>query len=329
LTPEVAAQLDTRPTESLEAYDLYSRAQYVLSQRGQTKEGAEAGIALLRESIVADADFAPAHAGLADALFGFWNLGYVAEAEALPQIRTATDRALALDPMLTEAHLADALVRSMELDEERAGAAIQRALELNPGSARAHSMYSNWLLGQGEPARAVEEARRAVELDPLDVGTRRALVSRLAWAGRSDETIEEANNLLELDPDQADAHYYVGLAYQLRGELDEALVAYRTAAEMNPVDPYYPAAVALVYAEQGNREEAESYLTLALDAGVPLKEPAIIYAQLGDLDTAFDYLERAAESEPGTLGSLASDPSAEMLRADPRYDEIMARLSGG
>jgi TolB-like protein/Flp pilus assembly protein TadD len=328
LTPELVAQLETRPTESLEAYDLYSRGQYVLSQRGHTKVGIEDAIALLQEATATDADYAPAHAALADALWNYWNQGYIAEAEVLPQIRSATDRALTLDPQLAEAHIADALVRRMELDEEGNGAAIQRALELNPGSARAHSLYSNWLLGRGEPDRAVEEARRAVELDPLDVGTRRSLVSRLAWAGRSDETIAEADKLLELDPNQADAFYYVGLVHQLGGDLDDALVAYRTAAEMNPVDPYYPAAVALVYAEQGNREEAESYVMQALEAGVPLKEPAIVYALLGDLDVAFDYLVRAAESEPGTLSGLASDPSAEALRADPRYDEIMRRISG-
>jgi hypothetical protein len=66
-------------------------------------------------------------------------------------------------------------------------------------------------------------------------------------------------------------------------------------------------------------------------AGVPeesgnLKEIAIVYGELGDLDRAFALLDRAAVEAPGTIGALRTDHSADPLKADPRYDELLAKV---
>jgi hypothetical protein len=57
-----------------------------------------------------------------------------------------------------------------------------------------------------------------------------------------------------------------------------------------------------------------------------LKEIAIVYAQLGELDLAFEYLERVAAEDPGMLGELRVDPTADVLRTDPRYAAVLKRF---
>lgn len=51
-----------------------------------------------------------------------------------------------------------------------------------------------------------------------------------------------------------------------------------------------------------------------------------MYGELGDLDMAFEILDQAAEEYPGSIGQLRTDHSADPLKADPRYDELLAKV---
>lgn len=327
LTPEVEERIAERPTESLEAYDLYVRGRFILDNRGSTRDGVEAAADLYRQAIAADSTYALAHAGLASAYLQLFNLGYLAEGEALPPASGAVEQALALNPDLAEARLLRAQLLRLELRPGESNREVLRVLELNPGSAQAHSQYSVILLDLGRPDEAVHEARRAVQLDPLSVGLRRSLVARLAWVGDHEGTIEESRRLLELEPGEADAHYYAGMAYTLMGQSESAIESFSQAIQLNPDDPYYPAGLAWAYARAGDRQKSLEYLAQAETAGVPLKEVGIVYGALGDLDRAFDYLERGYETEPGTLAGIGADPSADPLRGDPRWQALMDRMA--
>ena len=53
---------------------------------------------------------------------------------------------------------------------------------------------------------------------------------------------------------------------------------------------------------------------------------ASIYAWLGDLDAAFDYLDQAFEEREGPLALLRHNPRWTPLRGDPRFDELSQRV---
>ena len=326
LTPEVEERIAERPTESLAAYDLYVRGRFILDNRGSTRAGVEAAADLYRQATAADSTYALAYAGLSNAYLQLFNLGYLSEDEAVPEARSALERALELNPDLAEARLLRAQLLRVELRPAEAEREVRRVLELNPGSALAHAQYSVVLLDLGQPVESVLEARRAVQLDPLSVGLRRALVARLAWIRDYDGTIEEARKLLELEPTEADAHYYTGMANTIKGQPERAIASFRRAIELNPDDPYYPAGLAWAYALADDREQSLAYLQRAETAGVPLKEIGLVYGALGDLDLAFEYLDRGFATEPGTLAGISADPSADPLRADPRWDELMEKI---
>ena len=50
------------------------------------------------------------------------------------------------------------------------------------------------------------------------------------------------------------------------------------------------------------------------------------YAEAGDLDQAFEYLTRALDAHDPALVHLAVSPWWDSLRADPRFNECLARM---
>ena len=327
LTPEVEARIEARPTESLEAFDLYTRGRYIMeSPRVFSKEGLEEARELFQGAIQEDASYAPAWAALARVYLIQWSQAHRSPEEALPTAWAAVNRALALDPDLPEAHSARGALLRAELKFEEAEAAYLRALELNPGSAEEHRRYSLLLNDLGRYDEAAREARRAVELDPLSTLNRQGLAATLLFARDWDGVVEESWKLIEMEPDDPIAYYNAGYGHSMRGEHEEAIAALQKARELDPGDTYNTAGLAWAHARAGDREEALALLAEVPEQGAMLKEIAIVYAELGELDLAFEYLERVAAEDPGMLGELRVDPTADVLRTDPRYTAVLKRV---
>jgi TolB-like protein/Tfp pilus assembly protein PilF len=325
LAPDVEARIESRPTESLEAYDLFTRGRYV-SNRSGTREDQESAADLYRQAIAADPAYAPAHVGLAMTYLFLWFQGFLAAEEALPQARAAVERALELDETLAEAHAALGTVLTAELRFEEAEREFQRALELNPGSADVHLLYSGLLLDLARYEEAVRQARRAVELDPLSMGNRLLLAARLMFTRDYDASIDELLRILELEPENSFAYYFLAAAYTQNGQHEEGLAAIRRSIELNAENLFGPTLLAWVYARAGQRDEALKALEQVEEQGPMLKELAIVYGELGDLDRAFEFLDRAYTEDPGSLTYLRADPTADSLKDDPRFDELMRKL---
>ncbi|MDP2470840.1 MAG: tetratricopeptide repeat protein [Candidatus Palauibacterales bacterium] len=327
LTPETEARLEVRPTESLAAFDLYARARHILGgARGNAREGLLEAQGLLEQAIEADSTYAQAWYLLATAHFELWYRAHAPAEEALPEAWEAVDRALALDPDLAEAHARRGRLLMVDLRYEEAEAEYVRALELNPSSAEALGGYSNLLADLSRYDEAVAAARRAVELDPLSPGRRVGLANRLAWARQWPEVVAESRKMIEMEPENTMGYYHLGLGQAMLGQQTEAIAAYREACALDPSDAYLPAALAWAYAHAGMADSALAVLEAVPAQGPMLKEIAIVYGELGDLDTAYEYLDRVAAEDPGILGELRSDPTADSLRADPRWKPLLGKV---
>jgi TolB-like protein/Tfp pilus assembly protein PilF len=327
LTPETEARIVARPTESLEAFDLYTRARYILvGPLGNSRDGLVEARESLERAIAADSAYAQAWSLLSATHFRLWYRAHVPAEEALPAAWAAVDRALALDPDLAEAHARRGRLLQADLRYEEAEAEFVRALELNPGSAEVRGGYSNLLADRGRFDEAVQEARRAVEVDPLSSDARIRLGNRLAWARDWSGVVTESRKVIEMEPDDPRGHYHLGLGHAMLGEHADAIAAYRRAGALDPSDAYLTAALAWAYALAGRRDSALAVLEEVPEQGSMLKEIAIVYGVLGDLDTAYEYLDRVADEDPGMVGELRTDPTADALRADPRWEQLLGKV---
>jgi TolB-like protein/Flp pilus assembly protein TadD len=324
LTGEEAEDLKSRPTGSFEAYDLNSQARYLHIQR--TVESRWAAIDLYRQAITADSGYAPAYAGLAGAYLGLLLRGSISREEAVVQARPAVERALQLDPRLAEAHaVSGMLLERGEGRYEEAERAYRRALELSPGYAAGHASLGILLMSMGRLPEAAAELRRAVELDPLSLAARANLALVASLNRHYEEAERQARRILELDSDFAYGHYLLGYALSDMGQHGEAIAAFTRASELDPSDLDSLAGLAYAHARAGHRDEALEILLEVERRGGPLKEIALVYGQLGEVDRAFEYLERALATSPGELTLIRVDPSADPLRADPRFDALLEK----
>ena len=160
LAPAERARIERPPTDNPQAYELYLKSRPLnVSVVKQNEEG----IALLKQAVTLDPRFALGHAMLARR-YNF--LANAVGPSALQQGLEAARTAVALDPQLSRAHYAHALVLGGlgRMDESRL--AMQRAIELDPNFWNAIEDLSLLEANAGRLDHAMYWAKRGLPLAP-------------------------------------------------------------------------------------------------------------------------------------------------------------------
>src|SRR6266576_3308650 len=198
LLGEEKKRLDTKPTENIEAYNLYRQGRYYADKFSQ--DGFKKALGFYQQAIEKDSRFALAYAGMADTYVMAADF-YIPPREAFSKAKEAALKAIELDETLAEAHAALGFVHfHYDWDWAAAEKEFKRALTLNPQSVRAHTLYTEYLAGMGRFNEAYEQGGRALELDPLSILARWSLGWASLHAGRSDDAIQQFSKAAELDP---------------------------------------------------------------------------------------------------------------------------------
>jgi tetratricopeptide (TPR) repeat protein len=195
------------------------------------------------------------------------------------------------------------------------------------------------LLGQGK----LEEARRVVENAPARTvwGT-----GRLIQLAIFERDLDRAAALAATLPTERKFEMpWAGIVARVRGEADKARAYYseviahfekRVAAKSDDLEAL--SHLSLAYATVGRKDEAIGAAKRAMEL-VPLSRDALdgpgqimvlaeVYALLGEREGALEQLKQVAHLPAGPdYGRLKFDPIWDELRADPRFQEIMARAA--
>lgn len=331
LTPQERTRLSHKPTENLEAYQLYLRARHGLTQLSE-KDLART-IEYLEQAIDLDPGYAMAYATLAYA-YAEAGLGVVSSAlkpaEAYRLAREAATRAMALDPNLAEAHTMLGLIKfSHDFDYEGAEREFKRALEINPRSGDALDLYGRLLGALERYDEALEMQGRAHEVDPLEHRLDR--VSTLLRAGRYDEALPAAQDLVEREPFFGHAHTTLGWNYILVGQHEKGVAALRHALSLYPENDMYRAQLGQALAMTGDTEGAERTLQELLDLAerryVSPYHMAYVYTGLGDHERAMTFLEQAYEERGGGMYGIKGSFLFRDLRSHPRFEALLRRMN--
>ncbi len=250
LTGEEKTRMAKRPTENIEAYQLYLKGRYYWNKR--TEEGFRRAIVYFSEATEKDPNYALAHAGLADSYIVLGYFSLLPAKEAYAKAREAATRALELDETLGEAHNALATAKAdYDWDWPGAEREFKRAIELNPGYATTHQWYGRMLSELGRHEEALAEIKRAQQLDPLSLIINAVSGRILLYAGREDLAIEQLRKTLEIDPNFAHAHQFLGYAYVRKGMFGEAIAEFQRAITLSPNFTQYQAGLGHAYARAG------------------------------------------------------------------------------
>ena len=185
--------VEGRPTENLEAYDFFLRANHYYYNQ-QDIEDLETAVRMYQKAVELDPGFAIAHARLARAhTFVFQTFRDRTE-DRLTQARRAVDAAFRIDPDLPEAHLALGYWFYWgRRDYDRALREFATAREARPADADVLEAIGYVQRRQGRFEEALENIREAVRLDPR-AGVR---VTELGSTLVSMRRYEEAEGALE------------------------------------------------------------------------------------------------------------------------------------
>jgi tetratricopeptide (TPR) repeat protein len=302
------------------AAEAFAKGQEHLGHR--TADDLRAATQDFERAINADATFAPAWAGLAEAralLFDYRGA------------REAALHGIGLDEHLAAAHAVLGFVK-LHGDWDWAGAEteLRRALELDPQRATPHLWYAIVLEVTGRSADAVQEARKAVELQPREAPMRAGLGYRLYWARRYDEAVTELTAALALDPKLETAQYFLGRARVQQGRYPEARAAFARARELSPKDFNLKSAEAYLDVLTGHRQQAEAVRSeierLAIRNLPFASQAAALHAALGHKDSALEWLERAQFHHEGPMLWVRIDPRFDSLREEPRFKDLLRRM---
>ena len=318
------ARAPTPLTRNVAAYEAYARANDVAATRSDS--AAQEALSLYREAVELDPSFAAAWAGLAR-----FHLR-VTPREAPEMSRSERWRhaeeyaleALSLDGSFADAHGTLGLVHLYQYRFAESEADFKRALALDPSRALNREWLVQLYVWTGRFDEALAEALRAFEADPLSASARAEVARGLLLNGRCPEAMRELNRLAGLDPPLLRVGPIAAQCHGRAGDWDEALAA---VSYLGPTDreravvAYYlaragrPAAAREVLADLADRERRTG-------AGAFLV--AMVHTGLGDIDQAFDALDRSLTD--GSLTFEMMEPMFGALHRDPRFDALMERL---
>jgi eukaryotic-like serine/threonine-protein kinase len=324
LTPEDRARIRHRPTADLPAYRLYVEGRTHLDQRSAA--GLHQGAELFRRAIALDPAYAPAWAGLADALTLLAYYGHTRSDDVVPDALDAVGRALSIDAGLAEAHASLGLIhQSVRHDGPAALRELRTATQLNPSYARAHHWLGILLIALGRLEEAAAPLRRAVELDPTSPPIRVSMARWYQFTDSLDHALAQARRAQELAPSYPSALMLEGEIRRTLGQTQRARAALERALQIPGVNPTgYPGVwveLALLHHAAADTARARA-LVDRLEEETPPFVWAAVHAGLGERDTALVLLSRGPVI-PDLAGVLRYQPVFDSLRSDPRFHELV------
>ena len=318
-------------TQNPEAYDLYLKGRYAWNKR--TRTDLETAISYFNQAIARDPGYALAYAGLADAysvLHFFW----ANPSETFPKSNAAARKALELDPTLARPH---AVLGSNEMEYDWDFASgeseFKRAIELDPSDATAHQWYAEKLSLLGRRQEAIAEINRARELDPESLVIARVLGGTLADAGQYDRGIAVCKQLAQENPTFAIAHDCLFYAYWDKHMYAQAVEEWSKYGRLSGVAVSMENASALEHGfraggwPQGLTEVITVHENRRKNGGYASGfEIGRFYADRGDKEKAFEWLDTAYREHDSLLIGLNVYPQFDSIRSDQRFAELVRKV---
>jgi serine/threonine protein kinase len=296
LSPEELEALAVKPTENLQAYDLYLRGKRYA--RRQTRQDLEFALQMFENAVALDPSFALAYAASANACAMFY-CNFSRDQVWVERAREASGRALALRWDLPEVQVSQAWVLyAAELHDEAVRMA-KKAIERKRDCGGAHYLLCRALFAAGRYQEVLDVAEAAVEASGEDYNVYVPILNALGAMGK-DEAIRNMRqrrmaaleNHLKQVPEDPRARILLGSDYAHVGRADDAL------------------------------RELNMAVTLRANEVSILYNAACLYCKLNRKPEAMDALRKAWEGGFRDSAWARRDPDLVLLHDDPEFDRL-------
>jgi TolB-like protein/DNA-binding winged helix-turn-helix (wHTH) protein/Tfp pilus assembly protein PilF len=328
---QAAAGRGRKATENLLAYSEYIQARHEMTR--VTAEGFTSAKQHLERAVVYDPDFALAYDALAEIYWYLAYAGFMAPRQAASAGIVHAVRAIEIDGSLAEAHaLLGEFHKITEYNWNEVEREMALARRLDPNSTLVRIRYAlSGLMPHGRLQEAVSELEDALDLDPLSFVGRYWLGIMLLLGRRLEEGIEEGRKLLALDPNNYLGYFVCAIGYRSQNRFEEAVAVQRRAVELSGSSASMLSWLGMTLALNGEATEARDVLRklheMAGDQYVPPCCFAWVHLGLREIDTAFEWLNRAVDVHDQLIMPIKSYEFLGPLRSDPRFAELLRRMN--
>ena len=323
ISSEIISEIERKPTYSPEAYALYLRG-------WETRD-----IAYLDQAIALDSGYADAYASkgffwLMDGANGQEPSAQIALSHALPLVNKALD----ID---ADHALAHAALGAMQLwylwNFKEAENEYLAAIRADPSEDFTIYPYCELLLATGRFQEALNRWKQAFEQDDVTEGPPGRF---LFHAGQVEEAMRWVESEVESNSlsfrESTPLLIYLGRYESVIKQHRFGLRYFGYENKLENVAPLYLGLSAIAYFKIGQFDSTKIRLKIMKEksnqspVGSPSFFTAMVYAQMGETDTAFKWLEKAYKDHEVEMYWLKVEPPFEPLRSDPRWQEMLDKV---
>jgi adenylate cyclase len=287
-------------TEDANALDYYlrGREQYHRTEPGHLEKSRE----MFEAAIRVDPEYALAWAGLTYVFVDtYWY--HNKEAKWIDRAHEASRKAIQFAPHLAESHGARGYAYYVHEQYDKAEAEFEQAVTINPRLFEPIHFYAQMARTLGQYEKSAALYCRAAEVRPEDYQTPALGASMFAMLGDS----QRENELLEEHLDRA-----------------------KRALELHPDDPRALCLGALAYLNLGDEKTGLDWLNRSQAANPNsanvFYNSACFHSLSGNVETALDCLEKAAELGARNKRMWESDRDFAGISDQPRFKALLERI---
>jgi len=293
-------------------------------------------VSSFRSAIEIDPTYAPAHAGLALARCAQAGMRSVPHVDAYGEAKASALRALAMDSDCADAQVAlGAVLFLSEWDWPAAERSLRRALDINPDHTEALLHYGSLMEALGKLEEGLRFKQQALARDPRSP----IVLVQIAWSywhqRKYDDALAWAKKALDIDPRHLIAGEFLAGAYWKQGNLEALFAENVRRAEVFGCSEETVsrlkrscAEIQSVYTASGQKG-LTTYMLEHMppgDGSAIFVQRSIFYGAAGQVDAAFEHLDRALAVRDPLLVYLAVGPQWDSLRGDPRFDNRLKEM---
>ncbi len=331
MTAAEQSRIYRRYTDNAAAYELYLLGRSKLAR--YTKDDTLSAVKAFDDALRLDANYALAHAGLAEAS-ALMRIRFASQEEVKSwdeRAKRSANRALELDPNLAEAHEALAAVyRNSEFDWKQTLEESGRALSMNPNLDQPHYYRAAAFYHLGLLDLAEQEAKEGLRINPVNrLEDLRVRGTTALFAGKYSDSIallEEARRVSSAPV----TDWYLAQAYYYEGERERAEKILGELRGSAQAEQRAKATLASFLSARGEKQHAEKLLEEVM-AGSYMDHHVnysvgVAYAQLGDHPKARLWLAKAIASGFPCYPWFQRDSLLQPIQGDAEFERMMTDL---
>jgi len=271
LTPQEKQALAVKPTENLQAYDLYLRGRSYA--RRVSRQDFEFALQMFENAVSLDPTFALGHAAIANVCAEYHNL-YERDPKWVERAVAATERAIALGKDAPEVLVAEAWILYMKEEYDASEKKVRLAIARKPDTESAYYLLGRSMFAAGRYHEIVADMDAAIANSGENYNVWVPIINALGALAKTDAlriAREQRTQVLEAHlakvPEDARARVLLATDYGAMGRIDEAAREANLAMSLRPNDALVLYNVACAYCGLFKKDEALNALRKAWENG--------------------------------------------------------------